>query len=156
MIRLDTLSSAPGSRKDKKRVGRGDGSRKGSFSGRGCKGQKGRAGFRMKPGFEGGQLPIIKRLPSQRGFNNIFKTEYDVVNVGQLSVFEAGTEVDIVKLITAGLVKTGQNLVKVLGDGEIDRPLTVKADKFTATAKAKIEAAGGKVVEEVPDEAPAE
>jgi len=156
LIRLDTLSSAPGSRKDKKRVGRGDGSRKGSFSGRGCKGQKGRAGFRMKPGFEGGQLPIIKRLPSQRGFNNIFKTEYDVVNVGQLSVFEAGTEVDIVKLITAGLVKTGQNLVKVLGDGEIDRPLTVKADRFTATAKAKIEAAGGKVVEEVPDEAPAE
>ena len=155
MIRLDTLSSARGSRKGKKRVGRGDGSRKGSFSGRGCKGQKGRAGFRMKPGFEGGQLPIIKRLPSQRGFTNIFKTGYDVVNVGQLSVFEAGTEVDIVKLITAGLVKTGQNLVKILGDGEIDRPLNVKADKFTATAKAKIEAAGGKV-EEVPDEAPAE
>ena len=98
MIRLDTLSPAPGSRKDKKRVGRGDGSRKGSFSGRGCKGQKARAGFRMKPGFEGGQLPIIKRLPSQRGFTNIFKTEYDVVNVGQLTVFEAGTEVDIVKL----------------------------------------------------------
>jgi large subunit ribosomal protein L15 len=153
---LDTLSPAPGSRKGKKRVGRGDGSRKGSFSGRGCKGQKGRAGFRIKPGFEGGQLPIIKRLPSQRGFTNIFKTEYDVVNIGQLSVFEAGTEVDIVKLITTGLVKTGQNLVKILGDGEIDRPLTVKADKFTATAKAKIEAAGGKVVEEVPDEAPAE
>ena len=154
MIRLDTLSPAPGSRKDKKRVGRGDGSRKGSFSGRGCKGQKGRAGFRMKPGFEGGQLPIIKRLPSQRGFNNIFKTEYDVVNVAQLNVFESGTEVDIVTLMTAGLVKTGQKLVKILGDGEIDRPLTVKADKFTATAKAKIEAAGGKA-EEVVYEAPA-
>ena len=154
MIRLDTLSPAPGSRKDKKRVGRGDGSRKGSFSGRGCKGQKGRAGFRMKPGFEGGQLPIIKRLPSQRGFNNIFKTEYDVVNVAQLNVFESGTEVDIVTLMTAGLVKTGQKLVKILGDGEIDRPLTVKADKFTATAKAKIEAAGGKA-EEVTYEAPA-
>ena len=155
MIRLDTLSSAPGSRKDKKRVGRGDGSRKGSFSGRGCKGQKARAGFRMKPGFEGGQLPIIKRLPSQRGFTNIFKTEFDVVNVGQLTVFEAGTEVDLVKLVTAGLVKTGQKLVKILGDGEIDRPLTVKADKFTATAKAKIEAAGGKI-EEVADEASAD
>ena len=155
MIRLDTLSPAPGSRKDKKRVGRGDGSRKGSFSGRGCKGQKGRAGFRMKPGFEGGQLPIIKRLPSQRGFNNIFKTEYDVVNVAQLNVFEPGTEVDIVTLMTAGLVKTGQKLVKILGDGEIDRPLTVKADKFTAAAKAKIEAAGGKV-EEVVDETPAD
>ena len=155
MIRLDTLSPAPGSRKEKKRVGRGDGSRKGSFSGRGCKGQKGRAGFRMKPGFEGGQLPIIKRLPSQRGFTNIFKTEFDVVNVGQLTVFEAGTEVDLVKLVTAGLVKTGQKLVKILGDGEIDRPLTVKADKFTATAKAKIEAAGGKI-EEVADEASAD
>ena len=155
MIRLDTLSPAPGSRKGKKRVGRGDGSRKGSFSGRGCKGQKARAGFRMKPGFEGGQLPIIKRLPSQRGFTNIFKTEFDVVNVGQLTVFEAGTEVDIVKLITAGLVKTGQKLVKILGDGEIDRPLTVKADKFTATAKAKIEAAGGKI-EEVANEASAD
>jgi large subunit ribosomal protein L15 len=152
---LDTLSPAPGSRKGKKRVGRGDGSRKGSFSGRGCKGQKGRAGFRMKPGFEGGQLPIIKRLPSQRGFTNIFKTQFDVVNVGQLTVFEAGTEVDLVKLVTAGLVKTGQKLVKILGDGEIDRPLTVKADKFTATAKAKIEAAGGKI-EEVADEASAD
>jgi large subunit ribosomal protein L15 len=155
LIRLDTLSPAPGSRKDKKRVGRGDGSRKGSFSGRGCKGQKGRAGFRMKPGFEGGQLPIIKRLPTQRGFNNIFKTEYDVVNVGQLNCFESGTEVDIVTLMTAGFVKTGQKLVKILGDGEIDRPLTVKADKFTATAKAKIEAAGGKA-EEVVYEASAE
>ena len=155
MIRLDSLSPAPGSRKSKKRVGRGDGSRKGSFSGRGCKGQKARAGFRMKPGFEGGQLPIIKRLPSQRGFTNIFKTEFDVVNVGQLTVFEAGTEVDLVKLVTAGLVKTGQKLVKILGDGEIDRPLTVKADKFTATAKAKIEAAGGKI-EEVADEASAD
>ena len=155
MIRLDTHSPAPGSRKGKKRVGRGDGSRKGSFSGRGCKGQKARAGFRMKPGFEGGQLPIIKRLPSQRGFTNIFKTEFDVVNVGQLTVFEAGTEVDLVKLVTAGLVKTGQKLVKILGDGEIDRPLTVKADKFTATAKAKIEAAGGKI-EEVADEASAD
>jgi large subunit ribosomal protein L15 len=155
LIRLDTLSPAPGSRKDKKRVGRGDGSRKGSFSGRGCKGQKSRAGFRMKPGFEGGQLPIIKRLPSQRGFTNIFKTEYDVVNVGQLSVFEAGTEVDIVKLMTVGLVKTGQKPIKILGEGEIDRPLTVKAEKFSTTAKSKIEAAGGKI-EEVVNEAPAD
>ena len=149
MIRLDTLSPAPGSRKSKKRVGRGDGSRKGSFSGRGCKGQKARAGFRMKPGFEGGQLPIIKRLPSQRGFNNIFKTQFDVVNVGNLNIFEAGTEVDIVVMMTAGLVKSGDKLVKILGDGEIDRPLTVIADSFTATAKAKIEAAGGKVEEVV-------
>lgn len=155
MIRLDTLSPAPGSRKGKKRVGRGDGSRKGSFSGRGCKGQKSRSGFRIKPGFEGGQLPIIKRLPRQRGFTNIFKTEYDVVNVGQLNVFEAGTEVDVVKLVTAGLVKNGQKFVKILGGGEIDRSLTVKAEKFSASARTKIEAAGGKV-EEVADEAKAE
>jgi large subunit ribosomal protein L15 len=155
LIRLDTLSPAPGSRKDKKRVGRGDGSRKGSFSGRGCKGQKGRAGFRMKPGFEGGQLPIIKRLPTQRGFTNIFKTQYDVVNVGQLNCFEPGTIVDIVALLELGLVKTGRNYVKILGDGEIDRALTVKADKFTAAAKAKIEAAGG-TIEEVVYEASAD
>jgi len=107
--------SCTGSRKGKKRVGRGDGSRKGSFSGRGCKGQKGRAGFRMKPGFEGGQLPIIKRLPSQRGFTNIFKTGYDVVNVGQLNAFESGTVVDIISLLELGLVKTGENPVKILG-----------------------------------------
>jgi len=109
----------------------------------------------MKPGFEGGQLPIIKRLPSQRGFTNIFKTEYDVVNVGQLNVFEAGTEVDIVKLMTVGLVKTGQKPVKILGEGEITHPLTVKAEKFSSAAKSKIEAAGGKI-EEVASEAPAD
>jgi large subunit ribosomal protein L15 len=109
----------------------------------------------MKPGFEGGQLPIIKRLPSQRGFTNIFKTNYDVVNVGQLNAFESGTVVDIISLLELGLIKTGENPVKILGDGEIDRPLTVKADKFTATAKAKIEAAGG-TAEEFVDEASAE
>ncbi len=154
MIRLDTISSTPGTRKDRKRVGRGDGS-KGSYSGKGCKGQKARSGFRMKPGFEGGQLPIIKRLPSQRGFTNIFKTEYAVINVEQLNVFEAGSEVDIVTLITAGLVKNGDKIVKVLGDGEIDRALTVKAEKFSASARSKIEAAGGKV-EEVANAAPTE
>jgi large subunit ribosomal protein L15 len=147
VIRLDTISSSPGARKDRKRVGRGDGSHKGSFSGKGCKGQKARSGFRMKPGFEGGQLPIIKRLPSQRGFTNIFKTDYSVINVGQLNVFEAGSEIDIVKLVAAGLVKNGEYPVKILGEGEIDRALTVKAEKFSASARSKIEAAGGKVEE---------
>jgi large subunit ribosomal protein L15 len=109
----------------------------------------------MKPGFEGGQLPIIKRLPSQRGFTNIFKTDYDVVNVAQLNAFASGTVVDIISLLELGLVKTGEKPVKILGDGEIDRPLTVKADKFTATAKAKIEAAGG-TAEEFSDEASAD
>jgi len=145
-MRLDTISANPGARKDRKRVGRGNGS-KGNFSGKGCKGQKARSGFRMKPGFEGGQLPIIKRLPTQRGFTNIYKTAYDVVNVGQLNVFESGAEVDAVKLVAAGLIKNGMNPLKVLGEGEIDRPLTVKAAKFSATAKAKIEKAGGKAEE---------
>ena len=146
MIRLDTISSNPGARKDRKRVGRGNGSA-GNYSGRGCKGQKARSGHRMKPGFEGGQLPIIKRLPTLRGFTNIFKTNYEIINVGQLNVFESGAEVDVIKLVDAGLLKNGMNPLKILGEGEIDRPLTVKAEKFTATAKAKIEAAGGKTEE---------
>ncbi len=148
MIRLDTISSNPGARKDRKRVGRGNGS-KGNYSGRGCKGQKARSGHRMKPGFEGGQLPIIKRLPMQRGFTNIFKTNYEVVNVGQLAVFEAGTEIDAIKLVDAGLIKNGMNPIKVLGDGELKVSLTVKADKFSAMAKDKIEKAGGKIEEAV-------
>ena len=148
MIRLDTISSNPGARKDRKRVGRGNGS-KGNYSGRGCKGQKARSGHRMKPGFEGGQLPIIKRLPMQRGFTNIFKTNYEVVNVGQLAVFEAGTEIDAIKLVDAGLIKNGMNPIKVLGDGELKVSLTVKAAKFSAMAKDKIEKAGGKIEEAV-------
>ena len=147
MIRLDTISSAPGSRKDRKRVGRGDGSHKGTFSGRGCKGQKSRSGFRMKPGFEGGQLPIFKRLPTQRGFNNIIKTEYEVVNVGALAIFDAGIEVTPEVLLSAGLINSVQKPLKVLGNGEISISLTVKANRFSASAKAKIEAAGGKVEE---------
>ena len=148
MIRLDTISSNPGARKDRQRVGRGNGS-KGNYSGRGCKGQKSRSGHRMKPGFEGGQLPIIKRLPQQRGFTNIFKTNYEVVNVGQLAVFEAGAEVDAIKLVDAGLIKNGMKPLKILGEGEINVSLTVKAEKFSATAKAKIEKAGGKAEEVV-------
>ena len=149
-MRLDTLSPAQGARKDRKRVGRGDGSKKGSFSGRGCKGQKSRSGHRMKPGFEGGQLPIIKRLPSQRGFTNIFKTEYALVNLADLSTFAAGTVVTIEELVKAGVIKSTQKPLKVLGSGEITQSLTVKAHKFSASARAKIEAAGGKA-EEVGD-----
>ncbi len=149
-MRLDTLSPAKGSRKDRKRVGRGDGSNKGSFSGRGSKGQKSRSGHRMKPGFEGGQLPIIKRLPSQRGFTNIFKTEYALVNLADLSTFAAGTVVTIEELVKAGIIKSTQKPLKVLGNGEITQSLTVKAHKFSASARAKIEAAGGKA-EEVGD-----
>jgi large subunit ribosomal protein L15 len=149
VIRLDSLSPALGSRKDRKRVGRGDGS-KGNFSGRGCKGQKSRAGHRMKPGFEGGQLPIIKRLPSQRGFTNIFKTQYQEVNISKLEVFAAGSTVTVEEMVKANIINKITVPVKILGNGELTHALTVKAYKFSASAKAKIEAAGGKT-EEVGD-----
>jgi large subunit ribosomal protein L15 len=129
-------------------VGRGNGSGHGTFSGRGCKGQKARAGNnKMRPGFEGGQLPLIKRLPRKRGFTNIFRTEYAAVNAGALNVFASGSEVTPEAMLAAGIIKNLNIPVKVLGDGDIDRALTVKAHKFSASAKAKIEAAGGKVEE---------
>jgi large subunit ribosomal protein L15 len=98
----------------------------------------------MRPGFEGGQLPIIKRLPEKRGFTNIFRTEYSVVNVGMLNSFDSGSEVNAENLLTSGLIKSKANPVKVLAEGEIDRPLVIKASKFSAAAISKIEAAGGK------------
>ncbi len=146
-MRLETISPSPGSRKARKRVGRGDGSGHGTYSGRGCKGQKSRAGYRMKPGFEGGQLPLIKRLPRKRGFTNIFRIEYSVVNLTRLNVFEPESEVNPEKLVAAGIVRSLRRPVKVLGEGNIDRPLSVKAHKFSAAARAKIEAAGGTVEE---------
>ncbi len=148
-MRLDTISPAHGSRKDRKRVGRGNGS-KGNFSGRGCKGQKSRSGHRMKPGFEGGQLPIIKRLPSQRGFTNIFKTEYAVVNLDDLKEFASGSTINRDELIKSGVIGPSKKPLKVLGSGEIKQPLNIKAHKFSASARAKIEAAGG-TAEEVGD-----
>jgi len=148
LVRQNSIAPAPGSRKDRKRVGRGDGSGKGTYSGRGSKGQKSRAGYKMRPGFEGGQLPLIKRLPRKRGFTNIFRIEYSTVSIGKLSAFESGSEVDLEKMMAAGLVKSLRKPVKVLADGDIKHPLTVKANKFSASAKAKIEAAGG-MVEEV-------
>ena len=146
-MRLNELTPAAGSRKNKKRVGRGNGSGHGTFSGRGCKGEKARAGFKIRPGFEGGQLPIIKRLPRQRGFTNIFRIGYSAVNLGGLSVFESGAEVTPETLLSAGLVKSLSLPVKILAAGEISQPLTVKAHKFSAAAKAKIEAVGGSVEE---------
>lgn len=148
MVRQDELSPAPGSTHKRKRVGRGTGSGHGTYSGRGSKGQKARSGNqKMRPGFEGGQLPLIKRLPQQRGFTNKFKTFYSIVDVGQLSIFEAGSEVTAEKLVENGLVKSRMRPVKILADGELTQPLTIKANKFSAAAKAKIEAAGGKVEE---------
>ena len=146
-MRQDNLSPAPGSKRSRKRVGRGDGSGHGTYSGRGSKGQKVRAGYKMRPGFEGGQLPLIKRLPRKRGFTNPFRTEYSVVNINRLNIFESGSEVTPEKLAATGLVKSRHRPIKILAEGDIKHPLTVKANKFSAAAKAKIEAAGGQVEE---------
>ncbi len=143
----EKLSPAPGSKRGRKRVGRGDGSGYGTYSGRGCKGQKSRAGYRMRPGFEGGQLPLIKRLPRKRGFTNPFRTEYSTVNIGELGIFEPGSEVTPEKLVSAGVVKSLRRPIKILAVGEINHPLVIKANKFSAAAKAKIEAAGGRAEE---------
>jgi large subunit ribosomal protein L15 len=143
----EKLSPPPGSKRARKRVGRGDGSGRGTYSGRGSKGQKSRAGYKMRPGFEGGQLPLIKRLPEKRGFYNPFRTEYSTVKVGQLSVFEPESEVTPEKLVAAGIVKSPRQPIKILAGGEISHPLVVKANKFSAAAKDKIEAAGGKAEE---------
>ncbi len=147
MVSQNNLSPAAGSRRVSKRVGRGDSSGHGNYSGRGCKGQKSRTGGGPRPGFEGGQLPLIKRLPRKRGFTNIFRTEYTAVNLSQLNIFEAGSEVTPEKLLAAGIIKSTRFPIKILADGEIKHPLTVKANKFSASARAKIETAGGKVEE---------
>ncbi|XUX00630.1 MAG: 50S ribosomal protein L15 [Dehalogenimonas sp.] len=141
------LIPSAGATKSRKRVGRGDASGHGSYSGRGMKGQKARAGGRVRPGFEGGQNPLIKKLPQKRGFVNPFRVEYDVVNVAELNHFEAGTVVTPELLVSAKLLKSAAKPVKVLADGEVDRALTVRANAFSVEAKAKIEAAGGKVEE---------
>jgi large subunit ribosomal protein L15 len=155
LVRQNDIAPARGSKKSSKRVGRGDGSGHGTYSGRGCKGQKVRAGYRMRPGFEGGQLPLIERLPRKRGFTNIFRTEYIRVNVGALKNFPSGSEVSPETMLAAGIVKSLRNPIKILADGDIKLPLTVRAHKFSASAKAKIEAAGG-TVEEVAHAAKAE
>jgi large subunit ribosomal protein L15 len=146
-VRQDEISHASGSRKNRKRVGRGDGSGHGTYCGRGVKGQKSRSGFSRKRGFEGGQLPLIKRLPRKRGFTNIFRTEYNLVNVEELNRFEAGSEVTPDRLVEAGVVKSIGRPIKILARGDIGHPLSVKANRFSAAAKAKIEAAGGTVEE---------
>ncbi len=143
----EKLSPSPGSKKDRKRVGRGDGSGRGTYSGRGSKGQKSRAGYKMRPGFEGGQLPLIQRLPRKRGFTNPFKTEYSLVRLDKLGVFEPDSEVTPEKLVAAGIVKSLKHPIKVLAGGELAHALIVKANKFSAAAKAKIEAAGGQAEE---------
>jgi large subunit ribosomal protein L15 len=147
MLRQNDLTPPPGAKHARKRVGRGLGSGHGCFSGRGQKGQKGRAGPGVHPYFEGGQLPLHRRLPGKRGFTNIFKTEYSVVNIAKLSAFKAGSLVGRDELTNAGLVRSTTRPIKILGTGDLDRALTVKADGFSVTAREKILAAGGTVEE---------
>jgi large subunit ribosomal protein L15 len=136
-----------GARKAGGRIGRGDGSGRGSYSGKGMKGQKARSGRKPKLGMEGGNLPLHKKLPTMRGFTNLFGTKYIPVNVGGLNKFPEGSEVTLEKLIKVGLVKNAHTPVKILGEGEVSKPLTVHAHRFSAEARKKIEAAGGKVKE---------
>lgn len=142
IMELNNLKPKKGSRHAKKRVGRGPGSGHGKTSGRGEKGQKSRSGFSRKLGFEGGQMPLHRRLP-KRGFTNIFKKDYAVVNVSDLERFDNGTSVDEAALRQAGLVKGQHDGVKILGDGELSRKLTVSATKFSKSAREIIEKAGG-------------
>ncbi|PWF99963.1 50S ribosomal protein L15 [Levilactobacillus bambusae] len=140
-MNLNELHPAEGSRKLRNRVGRGDSSGNGKTSGRGQKGQKARSKTRL--GFEGGQMPLYRRIP-KRGFTNINRKEYAVVNIDALNAFDDGTEVTPVQLVEAGIVKNQKDGIKVLGDGQLDKKLTVKANKFSAAATKAIEAAGGK------------
>lgn len=142
-MKLYELSPAPGATTSRKRLGRGTGSGLGKTSGKGHKGAKARSGYSKGAYFEGGQLPLTQRIP-KRGFTNIFRKEYACVNVCALDAFEDGAVVDVAEVIKAGLVHKQMDGLKILGDGNITKKLTVKAAKFTGSAKEKIEAAGGK------------
>ncbi len=144
MLSLANLAPQVGSTKQRKRLGRGPGSGHGKTAGRGHKGFKARSGSGVKPGFEGGQMPLQRRLP-KRGFNNIFKKEYALVSLTQLDSFAAGDVITVEALIAAKIVKKGM-AVKVLANGEVSKAFTVKVDKISETAKSKIESAGGTVV----------
>ena len=142
-MKLNQLTATPGATKERKRIGRGYGAGTGKTAGKGHKGQKARAGHGMRPGFEGGQMPLQRRIP-KRGFNNIFAKDIVSVNVGSLNGFEDGAAVDAAALMEAGIIKTCGDGVKILANGELTKKLTVKASAFSEAAKAKIEAAGGK------------
>ena len=144
-MKLHELKPNEGSVQTRKRVGRGPGSGLGKTSGKGHKGQNARSGGGVRPGFEGGQLPLFRRLP-KRGFNNYeFRTEYAIVNVGDLNDFKDGSVIELSNLKESGLVKKEKDGIKILGNGELTKKLTVKANKFSSTAIVKIENAGGKI-----------
>ena len=142
-MKLHELSPAPGSVREVKSIGRGHGSGQGKTAGKGHKGQKARAGRGLQIGFEGGQMPLQRRIP-KRGFNNIFATPYTTINVAALNRFEDGATVDVEALMNAGVIKKAPNGVKILGNGKVEKKLTVKVAAYSESAKAKIEAAGGK------------
>lgn len=143
-MKLSDLKPAEGARQGRKRVGRGPGSGLGKTAGRGHKGRKARSGGNTPPGYEGGQMPLQRRLP-KRGFKNLFAMQYAVINVSDLGRFEAESVVYVAELVRMGLVKGRWDGVKLLGNGDIDRPLTVRLHQFSQSARTKIEAAGGTV-----------
>ena len=145
---LNTLKPALGSTKNRKRIGRGPGSGHGKTSTKGHKGQKARSGGSIKAGFEGGQMPLQRRLP-KRGFTPLDRIEYSIVNLKQLEVFEVGSTVDAEALVSKGLIKNGSNAVKILGNGDLSKALKVTATKFSQSARDKIIASGG-TIEETP------
>jgi len=142
-LKQNELRPPKGSKHNRKRIGRGVGSGHGTYSCRGLKGQNSRSGGGVHPLFEGGQNPLVKRLPYKRGFNNVFRVEYDVVNLDRLNIFPEGTEVTPEAMVSAGIIKGLKKPVKVLGDGELNQKLVVKANKFSQTARTKIESLGG-------------
>jgi large subunit ribosomal protein L15 len=143
-MNLSDIGPAPGSRKKRKRVGRGPGSGHGKTACKGHKGQKSRSGYAGKRGFEGGQMPLVRRIP-KRGFKSLFRKEYAVVNLDRLAAFDAGSTVGPEELLARGVIHRTLDGVKVLARGDLDRSLTIKAHKFSEEAKRKIEAAGGTV-----------
>lgn len=145
-MELNNLKPAIGATKNKKRIGRGTGSGHGKTATKGHKGQKARSGGSIKAGFEGGQMPMQRRLP-KRGFTPLMRKDYAIVNIGQLDVFEAGSTVDADALVSAGLISGIKDGVKILADGDVTKSLVVKAHKYSAKAKEKIEAVGGKIEE---------
>jgi large subunit ribosomal protein L15 len=146
-MKLHELRPPAGARKKRKRVGRGTASGYGKTAGRGTKGQNARSGGGVRPYFEGGQLPLVRRFPRKRGFVNIFKVRYSAVNVERLSGFRKGSNVDPEALAKAGIIKSSRERVKILGRGELQKPLKISAHMFSASAREKIEAVGGTVVE---------
>ncbi|MFN2186688.1 MAG: 50S ribosomal protein L15 [Anaerolineae bacterium] len=144
-MKLHELQAPEGARKSRKRVGRGISAGQGKTAGRGTKGQSSRSGGTKGPYFEGGQLPLVRRLPFKRGFTNIFKVQYVPVNLYRLEEFEADAEISPATLAEAGIIKSAELPVAILGDGELDRPLVVKAHRFSSSARSKIEKAGGSV-----------